>query len=88
MLPTDLLPYIVDEFSAYDSVGEMTVPCKLSPLSRTFGSMAHKAMVGRMKKLINFLNIVKAIGHVQVLMGESLRYTFYKGILYAAQPIH
>ena len=74
MLPTDLFPCVVDELTAYDSVEEMRDPCKLSSLPRMFGSVAHKAKVGRMrisnKKL---LNIVKAKGHTQVEMGELLK---------------
>ena len=46
MLPTEVLPYVVDEFTAYDSVGEMRDPCKLSPLSRVFGSMAQNSKGG------------------------------------------
>ena len=72
MLPTDLLPDAVDEFTAYDSVGETTDPCKISSLFGISGSMAHKARVGRMRILIRFLNIVKAEGHVQVLREELL----------------
>ena len=54
---------MVDEFTAYDSVGEMTDPCKRSSLSRMFGSVAHKASVGRMRiSTKNLLNIVKANG--------------------------
>ena len=63
MLPTDVLPYVLDEFTAYDSVGEMKDPCKLSSLSRMIGSMAHEARVGRIRILNKkLLNIVKAKG--------------------------
>ena len=87
MLPTDLLPYVDDEFTAYDSVGEMADPCKISSLFRTFGSVAHKARVGRLRILIDLLNMVKAEWGVQVLMGESLHCnTPYEGCLCAAQP--
>ena len=72
MLPTDLLPYVVDELTAYDNVGEMTDACKTSSLSRMFGSVAHKARVGRTKIQTDFLNILKADGHIRVLMGELL----------------
>ena len=71
MLPTDPLPYVVDEFTAYDSVGEMTDPCKLSSLSRIFGSMAHNARVGRIRTSIkNLLNIVKAKGECSIADGR------------------
>lgn len=69
-----MLPYVVDELTAYDNVGEMTDPCKVSLLSRLFGSVAHKARVGRMKIIIVFLDIVKAEEHSQVLMGELLHW--------------
>ena len=72
MLPTDLLPYVVDEFTAYDSVGETTDPCETSSLSETFGSTAQKARVGRMMiSTKSLLNIVKAEGDVQVLMKRT-----------------
>ena len=72
MLPTDPLLYVVDEFTAYDSVGETTDPCKISSLSKMFGSTAHKARVGKMMiSTKSLLNIVKAEGNVQVLMKRT-----------------